>query len=79
MHEHPTPRRGRGAPANPPNRFEPLSYGRDPEWNELEDPALETQFFKDTSRSIITYNDSPDRPTNTWDSPPASISSPRFW
>jgi DNA repair photolyase len=60
MHEHPTPRRGRGAPANPPNRFEPLSYGRDPEWNELEDPALETQFFKDTSRSIITYNDSPD-------------------
>ena len=60
MHEHPTPRRGRGAPTNPPNRFEPLSYGRDPEWNDLEDPALETQFFKDTSRSIITYNDSPD-------------------
>jgi DNA repair photolyase len=58
--EHPTPRRGRGAPANPPNRFEPLWYGRDPEWNDVEDPALETQFFKDTSRSIITYNDSPD-------------------
>ena len=56
----PPPQRGRGAPANPPNRFEPLWYSRDPEWNDLEDPALETQFFKDTSRSIITYNDSPD-------------------
>jgi DNA repair photolyase len=60
MSEHPTSRRGRGAPANPPNRFEPLSYSRDSGWNDLEDPALETQFFKDTSRSIITYNDSPD-------------------
>src|SRR5918992_4110276 len=41
MDEHLSPKRGRGAPANPPNRFEP-------------------QFFKDTSRSIISYNDSPD-------------------
>jgi len=60
MDGYPTPQHGRGAPANPPNRFEPLSYSRDPEWNNAEDPALETQFFKDTSRSIITYNDSPD-------------------
>jgi DNA repair photolyase len=60
MPERPPPQRGRGAPINPPNRFEPLSYSRDPEWNDLEDPALETRFFKDTSRSIITYNDSPD-------------------
>jgi DNA repair photolyase len=60
MPAHPPPTRGRGAPANPPNRFEPLWYSRDPEWNEPEDPAIETQFFKDTSRSIITYNDSPD-------------------
>jgi DNA repair photolyase len=52
--------RGRGAPANPPNRFEPLSYSRDPDWTDPEDPAIETQFFKDTSRSIIAYNDSPD-------------------
>jgi DNA repair photolyase len=55
-----TPKRGRGAPANPPNRFEALQYTRDPEWNDPEDPALATQFFKDTSRSIIAYNDSPD-------------------
>jgi DNA repair photolyase len=60
MPEYHTPRHGRGAPANPANRFEPLWYSRDPEWNDLDDPALETQFFKDTSRSIISYNDSPD-------------------
>jgi DNA repair photolyase len=60
MPQHPLPQRGRGASANPPNRFEPLSYSRDPEWIDPEDPALETQFFKDTSRSIISYNDSPD-------------------
>lgn len=60
MPERPPPQRGRGAAINPPNRFEPLWYSRDPEWNDLEDPALETQFFRDTSRSIITYNDSPD-------------------
>jgi DNA repair photolyase len=60
MSEHPTPQRGRGSSANPPNRFKPLSYRRDPDWVDPEDPALETQFFKDTSRSIITYNASPD-------------------
>jgi DNA repair photolyase len=54
------PQRGRGAPANPPNRFEPLWYCRDPEWTDPDDPSVETQFFKDTSRSIIAYNDSPD-------------------
>jgi DNA repair photolyase len=60
MHENLTPKRGRGAPANPPNRFEALWYTRDPEWTDPEDPALETQFLKDTTRSIIAYNDSPD-------------------
>jgi DNA repair photolyase len=60
MPEHPSPKPGRGAPVNPPNRFEPLWYSRDPEWSDPEDPTPETQFFKDTSRSIITYNDSPD-------------------
>jgi DNA repair photolyase len=60
MPEHPPPQRGRGAPANPPNRFESLWYSRDPEWSDPEDPAFETQFLRDTSRSIISYNDSPD-------------------
>jgi DNA repair photolyase len=60
MSEPETPTRGRGAPANPANRFEALWYSRDPEGTDPDDPALGTQFFKDTSRSIIAYNDSPD-------------------
>ncbi len=60
MSEPEAPKRGRGAPANPPNRFEVLWYSRDPEWTDPEDPSIETQFFRDTSRSIIAYNDSPD-------------------
>jgi DNA repair photolyase len=60
MSKQETPMRGRGAAANPRNRFETLSYERDPERTDPDDPALETTFFKDISRSIITYNDSPD-------------------
>ncbi len=52
--------RGRGAAENPANRFETLSYGRDEDWNDPEDPAPQTRFMKDPSRSLITYNDSPD-------------------
>src|SRR4029079_7886322 len=51
--------KGRGAAENPPNRFETIWKSRDPEWTE-EDPAPGTVFFRDTSRSIISYNDSPD-------------------
>ncbi|MFQ5960249.1 MAG: PA0069 family radical SAM protein [Candidatus Methylomirabilales bacterium] len=54
------PIRGRGAAENPANRFETLSYGRDEDWTDPEDPAPQTQFMKDPSRSLITYNDSPD-------------------
>jgi DNA repair photolyase len=54
------PIRGRGTAGNPPNRFETLWYVRDEEWIDPEDPAPATHFLKDTSRSIITYNDSPD-------------------
>ena len=57
--EHP-PIRGRGAAGNPPNRFETRSHVPDPEWTDPEDPAPGTEFLKDTSKSIITYNDSPD-------------------
>ena len=55
--------RGRGAAENPPNRFEKLAYFADPD---LIDPldetehAIKTQYLKDSSRSIIAYNDSPD-------------------
>ncbi|HEY7493891.1 MAG TPA: PA0069 family radical SAM protein [Candidatus Tectomicrobia bacterium] len=51
---------GRGAAGNPPNRFDSLWYTSNPEWTDPEDPAPATQFFKDTSRSIITHNNSPD-------------------
>ncbi len=53
---------GRGTSNNPANRFEEIWSVRDSEWNDPEDPAPKTQFFKDTPRSIITYNDSPDLP-----------------
>src|SRR4051812_27504788 len=51
--------KGRGAAENPPNRFEKIWTSRDPEWTE-EDPAPGTVFYKDVSKSIISYNDSPD-------------------
>ena len=52
--------RGRGAAANPTSRFARLSYNRDEAWTNEDDPAPTTQFLKDTSRSIIAQNDSPD-------------------
>ena len=54
------PLHGRGASGNPPNRFEKIRYNRDPDWTDPDDPAPATDFLKDPSRSIITYNDSPD-------------------
>ncbi len=53
--EHHSPIRGRGTPVNPPNRWEPLYYEQDPT-----DGAPQTRFFKDPSRSILSYNESPD-------------------
>jgi DNA repair photolyase len=51
---------GHGATSNPPNRFTPLWHVRDPDWTDPEDPAPTTQFFKDTARSILMSNASPD-------------------
>jgi DNA repair photolyase len=51
---------GRGASANPSNRFERLSCEPDPDCAEDEAPLPRTQFFKDGTKSIITHNDSPD-------------------
>lgn len=52
----------RGATSNPPNRFEPIQLVRDADWNPEDDPLPRTQFFKDHSRTIIAYNESPDIP-----------------
>ncbi|HEY3915891.1 MAG TPA: radical SAM protein, partial [Verrucomicrobiae bacterium] len=54
------PLKGRGAPANPTNRFEKISVERDVDWNPEDDPAPRTEFLRDLSQSAITYNDSPD-------------------
>lgn len=57
--------RGRGAVDNPTGRFEKLDLVQDPDpdWPDEEDFAskqIRTQVFKDTSRTIISTNDSPD-------------------
>ena len=57
------PIHGRGASQNPPNRFEPIVLDREYEHGRAEDdPELDptTQYFRDTSRTIIAHNDSPD-------------------
>jgi DNA repair photolyase len=58
------PVRGRGAAFNPPNRFERLSYEPDPEWVDPDepDPWRTTQYFRDSARSVLTRNTSPDVP-----------------
>jgi DNA repair photolyase len=53
------PLRGRGTSSNPANRFELILREREP--NAADDgPAPTTQFFRDSTRSIIARNDSPD-------------------
>ena len=54
------PINGRGASSNPPNRFIPLYRESIEGWTEEDDPAPRTRFFKDTSRTVIATNDSPD-------------------
>jgi DNA repair photolyase len=58
--EKPGQLRGRGATENPPNRFDRLAYIPDPEAADDQEIAPRTVLLKDASRSIITYNDSPD-------------------
>jgi len=55
-----TPIHGRGASTNPTNRFEHIEYVPDPDALEEETPRPRTEFLVDRSRSLITYNDSPD-------------------
>lgn len=52
-----SPIRGRGTTGNPPTRFDRLRYEFDPDQI---DPAPRTRFLRDSSRSIISYNESPD-------------------
>jgi DNA repair photolyase len=50
---------GRGASWNPQNRFESIEYVRDEEAIE-EQPAPNTLFLRDPTRTILAHNDSPD-------------------
>ena len=55
-----SPIHGRGTDHNPGNRFERLHYEPDPDVPPEEAPAPTTQVYRDATRSIIAFNDSPD-------------------
>ncbi len=56
-------RRGRGASHNPATPYEPLHHVYDPaELDEDELRQIPTQYFRDTTRSILSKNTSPDIP-----------------
>jgi DNA repair photolyase len=57
----PPGRPGRGTVLNPSSRFDRLSIEPDPEAG-LDGAVVRTEFFYDTTRSLITKNDSPDIP-----------------
>jgi len=56
----PPPLRGRGSATNPKNRFESIERVPEPPEDSDEVCAPHTQFFPDSSKSLIAYNDSPD-------------------
>lgn len=60
MENQPGPIHGRGTDNNPANRFEKISYLPDLDMIDPDDPAPTTQFFRDTTRTILATNDSPD-------------------
>src|SRR5207248_11035391 len=58
--EEPAPVPGRGAAINPPNRFEKLHLEADPDCPPEERPHPRTQFYFDSTESLLTKNESPD-------------------
>jgi DNA repair photolyase len=56
----PPPLRGRGSATNPKNRFESIERVPEPPEDSDEVSASHTQFYPDTSKSLIAFNDSPD-------------------
>jgi DNA repair photolyase len=57
--------RGRGATANPANRFERLQLVVDRDDAPAAEGLAPTEYFRDASRSVISRNDSPDIPFET--------------
>jgi DNA repair photolyase len=60
MSEFAGPLHGRGTSTNPPNRFDAIRYERDPDLPPEDEIAPHTMLLRDTTRSIIATNDSPD-------------------
>ena len=56
----PHPLRGRGSATNPKNRFESIERVPEPPEDSDEVSAPHTQFYPDSSKSLIAFNDSPD-------------------
>jgi DNA repair photolyase len=54
------PVRGRGAAVNPKNRFDAIETVPEPPQDSDDISSPQTQFFADSSKSIIAFNDSPD-------------------
>jgi len=52
--------KGRGTDQNPANRFDKIEYVKDETENFENSERPKTQYFEDTSKSVITFNDSPD-------------------
>ncbi|MBX3460366.1 MAG: PA0069 family radical SAM protein [Planctomycetes bacterium] len=51
---------GRGTSLNPPNRFERIHVAPDPDTFDPDQPPPKTEYFWDDTKSIISWNDSPD-------------------
>jgi DNA repair photolyase len=62
MDQLPVRIKGRGASSNPDNRFERLQIDYDAVDLGDERPLLRTQFMRDSSKSVVTENNSPDIP-----------------
>lgn len=56
------PIKGRGTSDNPANRFVPIHYTPEADLPDDEKPSPKTRFFDDSSKSILSRNDSPDIP-----------------
>ena len=56
----PVVQRGRGATGNPAGRFERLAVVSERVDDDDDRPPRATELFRDTSKSILSYNDSPD-------------------
>ena len=59
--------RGRGALENPANRFDRLHVAVEaddlqPELDARGEVSVPTEYFRDSTRSVISHNDSPDIP-----------------